>query len=348
MKQDESKQHFAEICETIWHKIESQQKLDRATAEGMRQVVANMAMMAWNMCLIHNSLSETQKDLRKFAADNYDSDPCALIPLMDAAELKWHDFRGDHGFIARAEVKTVAGKPQVFAYLKGECPEVTAATGAFQDFMNSPAIQERLKHTTPEKLEEEIGKIVAEYNASLPSRSPQTTDDADEEDDERTFPISAAELDFASGFTKNKVTREDKRQILDTILEAQPFLAPLCENAYKKKTGSDNAIPDMILTAASVYIPDTDLIACDQTLYRDLLKGAKMLASEFISDRQEFYNELRSFEEPHLFSFFAESLAGLKFSPKELKEKMSILFVWAFMIERARVAQHPDKYDDDE
>ena len=51
MSKEEIKRHFAEICETIWGKIESQQQVDAENAESMRQIVTNFAMIAWNMCL---------------------------------------------------------------------------------------------------------------------------------------------------------------------------------------------------------------------------------------------------------------------------------------------------------
>ena len=68
-------QHFAEICETIWSKIEHQERLEKATAEKMRQIVANMAMIAWNMCLILKSANETKKALRRLAEEKYDGMP---------------------------------------------------------------------------------------------------------------------------------------------------------------------------------------------------------------------------------------------------------------------------------
>ena len=167
MSKEDTKRHFAEICESIWSKIEHQERLEKATAEKMRQIVANMAMIAWNMCLIHKSADETKKALRRLAEEKYDGSPCALTPLMDTAELKWLDYRDDHELISKVEVKTVDGKPKAVAYLKGECPEVSSKFAEFQAFLNSPEIQERLRHTSPDKLEEEIGKIAAEYNGKI-------------------------------------------------------------------------------------------------------------------------------------------------------------------------------------
>lgn len=40
MSKEEIKRHFAEICETIWCKIESQEKLEKTTAEKKRHNIA--------------------------------------------------------------------------------------------------------------------------------------------------------------------------------------------------------------------------------------------------------------------------------------------------------------------
>ena len=49
MSAESTKQHFAEICECIWDKIQGQEKLDKKTAASMRQFVANFTMVAWNI-----------------------------------------------------------------------------------------------------------------------------------------------------------------------------------------------------------------------------------------------------------------------------------------------------------
>ena len=101
-----------------------------------------------------------KKFLHKFANENFDGDQCALLPLLDAAELKWREYRNDKNIIASAEVKTVNGKPLVIAYLKDESTENSSAFKPFSDLMQSPEIQERLKNTPQEKPEEEIGNII--------------------------------------------------------------------------------------------------------------------------------------------------------------------------------------------
>lgn len=231
MSKEDTKRHFAEICETIWSKIEHQERLEKATAEKMRQIVANMAMIAWNMCLIHKSADETKKALRRLAEEKYDGSPCALTPLMDTAELKWLDYRDDHELISKVEVKAVDGKPKAVAYLKGECPEVSSKFAEFQAFLNSPEIQERLRHTSPDKLEEEIGKIAAEYNATLlsPISAGDDADDGDDDDEDtykREFPLPREELDLAYQIMR-EAPQEEKKKMLAHVLSGHSFLAPL-------------------------------------------------------------------------------------------------------------------------
>jgi len=354
MSKEETKQHFAEICECIWNKIESQDNLDRKTADSMRKIVANFAMTAWNMSLAHSSIGELKKSLKKFAEANYEGSPCAMIPLMDAAELKWREYRHDTDFIVKADVEISNGKPHAVAYLKGERPDIDNATGQFQSFMNSPAIQERMKHIPPDKLEEEISKIVAEYNASLPK-----SDEPEDGTEERDFPITRDELDFAYDFTSKQAPQDIKKEILKELLSIQPFLAPLCENAYQnlvipvafsenqKIPFTGNTIPDIILTLASVYMPDTNLMKFDKKAQRQLMDIAKDVVSDFIADREKFEETLESFPEPELYAFLAETLDKFNLSPKDFKRNLTVLMMWGFMIEEARKTQHPDKYPED-
>ena len=45
---------------------------------------------------------QISKLANKFAEENFDGDPCALYPLLDAAELKWREYRNDKDFVTRA------------------------------------------------------------------------------------------------------------------------------------------------------------------------------------------------------------------------------------------------------
>ncbi|MBO7329089.1 MAG: hypothetical protein J6W00_10010 [Lentisphaeria bacterium] len=199
MSAENTKQHFAEICECIWDKIQQQEKLDKKAAAAMRRFIANFTMIAWNACIMQKTYSDVKKFLTKFAEEKFGGEHHALQSLLDAAELKWREYRDDKDIISYAEVKQINGKPQAIAYLKDESPDVSAAFKPFHDLMNSPEIQERLKNTPPDKLEEEIGKIVAEYNASLPPPLPfivEDEEDDDEFDDFCDIEVIEEEYDF--------------------------------------------------------------------------------------------------------------------------------------------------------
>ena len=360
MSKEETKQHFVEICETIWDKIESRQKLDVENAKSMRYIVVNLAMVAWNICLTKKSFSETEKALKKLAAENCENSQCALIPFLETAKLKWHEYRDDHEFIAKAEVKTVDGKPKAVAYLKGECPEVSASSGTFQTFMDSPEIQARLNHTAPEKLEEEIGKTVAEYNANLPVSAVMTDSImGNNKIGERDFPITRDELEFTYDFLQKHTSEGRKEEMLKELLNVQPFLAPLCKKPTQslqrplelftedpKFAVTENSIPDILLTLASAYMPDTHLMSFDKKNQRQLKDIARDLAVGFIDDKDKFYSMLESFPESNLFAFLAETLEKFDFSPKEFKQMLIALATWGFMIEESRRMQHPEHYEE--
>ena len=194
-----TKQHFAEICECIWDKIRQQEKLDKKTASAMRRFVANFTMIAWNACIMQKTYSDVKKFLNKFAKEKFGGEYPALQSLLDAAELKWREYRDDKDIISYVEVKQINGKPQAIAYLKDECPEISAAVSPFHNFMQSPEVQERLRNISPENLEVEIVKIVAEYNASLPPPVPfivEDEEDDDEFDDFCDYELIEEEYDF--------------------------------------------------------------------------------------------------------------------------------------------------------
>ena len=169
----ETKQAFSNICERIWRQILSEEALEPEIEASMRRVVAQLVMIAWNTCNTSESISEAKEKVVAFAKQVYPENDNAANPLLNAVLIKWHDFFEDKTLIASTAVEIVDGKPKAIAYLKGELPAANEATSAFRSFMESPEVQERLKHVPPEKLNEEIEKIIGEYNASLSPVPPQ-------------------------------------------------------------------------------------------------------------------------------------------------------------------------------
>ena len=350
MSAENTKQHFAEICECIWNKIQGQEKLDRKTAVAMRNFVVNFSMVAWNACIIQKSFADVKKFLHKFTEENFNGDQCALLPLLDAAELKWREYRNDKNIIASAEVKTVNGKPQVIAYLKDESPEISSAFKPFRDLMQSPEIQERLKNTPPEKLNEGIGKIVAEYNASLPPPAPFTLDDDDDEEDWDSdyMPISPEDLKYAYEYTLSDVSIKDKTEMLSEFLKYHPFLAPLCKDMkqqFENSKRNGGSVADLILSVLAVVSRDIELPICDNSILDDFREEAKGLTTDFLADSDDFQDSLTGYSEMFLLDFIADKVAGFNLETKQLKKTLNTLFAWGLLIEKERLIQSGD-FDD--
>lgn len=366
MSKEETKRHFAELCECIWDKIESLGQVDSENAESMRQIVVNFAMIAWNMCLIHKSFPDTKKVLREFAAENYESSQCALIPLLETAELKWHEYPNDKETITSVEVKIVNGKPKAMAYLKGERPEIDSVSDAFKTFMDSPEIQKRLKNTAPENIEEEIGKVIADYNASLPVSDDDTDDDDHECEGLFGYPLSYEELEKLYEHTLRGVEKESKLEILKELLEYQPFLAPLCQDAdacfeksekiYEKerKTGETakypGSVPELILTLLTAFTDDTDLEPYDEKRFKEYLRDGKKLVKALLED--EFDNAIRFEPEQNMLHFIVDRIRELGLQEKEFKKQLGILLAWGLILGDTREEQHDgggaEEYDFDE
>ncbi|MBQ8756085.1 MAG: hypothetical protein IJZ19_13710 [Lentisphaeria bacterium] len=316
----------------------------------MRQFVANFTMVAWNACIAQKTFADVKKFLNKFADENFDGDPCALLPLLDAAELKWREYRNDKNIIASAEVKTVNGKPQVIAYLKDESPEISSAFKPFHDLMQSPEVQERLKNTPPEKLEEEIGKIVAEYNASLPPPVPFTIDDDDDEEDWDSdyMPISPEDLEYAYEYTLSDVSIKDKTEMLSEFLKYHRFLAPLCKDMKQQFENSERnggSVADLILSVLAVVSRDIELPICDNSILDDFREEAKGLTTDFLTDIDDFQDSLTGYSEMFLLDFIADKVAGFNLETKQLKKTLNTLFAWGLLIEKERLIQSGD-FDD--
>ena len=102
--------------------------------------------------------------------------------------------------------------------------------------------------------------------------------------------------------------------MLAHVLSGHSFLAPLCKNAATAKF-----VPDVILAVTSAYIPDTHLIGFGEDHFKNGLKLAQGLVSDFLDDKKRFPALVEGFGEPNLFTFLAETVDGFKLPPKEFK-----------------------------
>ena len=167
MPQDGTKEHFADLCDILWERALGELDLDDKTTADARRMIAQLIMVAWNTCNTSENRDESFKRVKDFA-DGLSADNEGAFALMcDAVDFKWDDYKDDKAYISIVKVESFDGKPKAVAYLKGELPEAESATAAFHKFMESREVQERLKNVPPERLKEEIGKIIEEYNASI-------------------------------------------------------------------------------------------------------------------------------------------------------------------------------------
>ena len=89
----ETKQAFSNICERIWKQILSEEELEPEIAAFMRRVVAQLVMIAWNMCITVESISEAKDHVVAFAQKIYGECDNAATPLLNAVSIKWHDYK---------------------------------------------------------------------------------------------------------------------------------------------------------------------------------------------------------------------------------------------------------------
>jgi len=355
----ETKQAFANICERIWKQILSEDELEPEIEASMRRVVAQLTMIAWNTCNTSESLSEAKDKVTEFAKQVYPGCDNAANPLLNAVSIKWHDYREDKTLIASSAVEIVDGKPRAIAYLKGELPAANEATSAFRSFMESPEVQERLKNVPPEKLKEEIGKLVAEYNASLP---PVPNSEEEPPDEIFDYPLSREVLETIFDRTLWSIPTSVKIESMKLTLKEQPFLASLCksyEDCFKatelkrkelktKKAQSSypGSVSEMILAISAAYAPTVDFTEIDNECLSDCTDIADELLDSFLN-QDEFESTVEDYEEPDLIEFICEHIAALDLSKKELKKSLKTLLVWACAIGITREAQAPEEEEND-
>ncbi len=361
MDTNNTKQSFANICERIWKQILSEEALEPEIEASMRRVVAQLVMVAWNTCIMSETLDEAKEKVVAFAKQVYPENNNAANPLLNAVSIKWHDFSDDKTLIACTAVEIVDGKPKAIAYLKGELPAANEATSAFRSFMESPEVQERLKHVSPDNLKEEIGKLVAEYNASLPP--------VDEEEDTAPkelfeFPIRREFLEETFQMTLWIISLEEKTNMMKNIVKEHSFLAPLCrdyEKSFKAterllKKGEDlmypGSVPELILAIMGAYAHTVEFSDIDEDLLAECRDISKEIVDTFLNQDEFFHETTTVFEESDLIEFICEHVAALNLPKKELRKTLSALLAFGGAISAVREAKSygncEEEYDFDE
>ena len=356
MDENKTKQAFANICERIWKQVLSEDELEPEIEASMRRVVAQLAMIAWNTCNVSESLSEAKDKVKDFAKQIYPECDSAANPLLNAVSIKWHDFRDDKTLIASSAVEIVDGKPRAIAYLKGELPAANEATSAFRSFMESPEVQERLKHVPPEKLKEEIGKLVSEYNASLPP----VGDEGNEPPEELfEFPIKREFLEETFKMTLWEVALKDKTNMMKNIVKTHPYLAPICKDFEKhfkstervpkeERASYPGSVPELILTIMAIFAHTVDFEVIDEELLAECEEISKKILDSFMKNDGSFHETAKTHEESDLIEFICEHVSQLDLPKNELRKTLKTLLAWGGAVCAVRESQFPEEeYDFD-
>ena len=344
----ETKQAFANICERIWKQILSEDELEPEIEASMRRVVAQLVMVAWNTCITSESLSDAKDKVVAFAKKVYPENENAANPLLNAVSIKWHDFFDDKTLIASTAVEIIDGQPKAIAYLKGELPAANEATSAFRRFMESPEVQERLKNVPPEKLNEAIGELVNEYNASLP---PVDEEEPKAPNELFEFPLKREFLEETFQLGLWEIPLENKLNMMKNIVKEHSFLAPLCKDYEKhfksteriREKGEDpsypGSVPELILAIMGAYAHTVEFSEIDEELLAECRDTSKEIVDSFLNQDEFFYETTTVFEESDLMEFICEHVAALNLPKNELRKILKALLAFGGAISAVREAQ---------
>lgn len=165
MDANKTKEAFAVICERLWSGLQNNGKMDDDLLKQTRLLIAKIVMTAWNACYSSRNKAEAKKLVRKIGGHRVAGEKEMLDLISDAIDIKWTLFRDDDNFIEDVTVSYDDGQPKAIAYLEGETRELDTSPDAFQRYMNSPEVLERLAIVPPDQYNEEMTKIVDEFNA---------------------------------------------------------------------------------------------------------------------------------------------------------------------------------------
>ena len=165
MDANKTKEAFAGICERLWSGLQNNGKMDDDLLKQTRLLIAKIVMTAWNACYSSRNKAEAKKLVRKIGGHRVAGEKEMLDLISDASDIKWTLFRDDDNLIEDVTVSYDDGQPKAIAYLEGETRELDTSPDAFQRYMNSPEVRERLAIVPPDQYNEEMTKIVDEFNA---------------------------------------------------------------------------------------------------------------------------------------------------------------------------------------
>ena len=346
MDANTTKQAFANVYERVLKRVLRKEKLNRKTEMEVRKLVANLVMVAWNRCIASSSLTEAKNEVVAYANQNYGGQEKIRMLLLNAVSIKWHDYGDDTTFIPCVAVGEEDGKPTVSAKLEDELPKNPIDPAAFRKHMESPEIRKRLSHVGIENLDEEIEKIKAEFNASLPPDNPQKYNNFRPEFFK--VPLSRAALEDMHERTLQHIPTENKNKLMEKVLKEQPFLAHLCRE-YKeaftvtelarqlpKDQRGPGSIPDLILSIYAAFSSTVDFTCLREESVKSWYKVADKVVSTFMENNSWFYDSGKTLDEQNLVEFIVENVVKTVASLDERAETMKVLLAWGMVIGEAR------------
>ena len=364
MDTNKTKWDFANLCDRICTKLRNEYGTTPDMEVNMRRIVSQLAMVAWNTCIISKSLEEAKAGAMKMAKPMYGDSIYTEMIISSAASIKWHDYIDDTAIIASISVEDDNGQPKTVARLKGERPGDEAVTAGFQKFMDSPEVQERLRNISPDKIDDEIRKIVAEYNANLPPVSQQTAlaaeSDTDVPDELLDFPIDRETLEQMYQRTLWEIPLKHKKETMRGILKEQPFLAPLCKDFEEQLKATERkldkgktqsylgSVPEMIITIMAVYYPSIDFSEIDKDFVSDFNDAANLLVKTYMESKGDLHDVCGLYEEPNLIEFICEHVSKLKLPENKLTKTMRDLLAWELAIETLRMVDDDECFGEEE
>ena len=358
MDTNKTKQDFANLCDRICSKFRSEQVVTPDMEVNVRRIVSQLAMVAWNTCIISKSLEEAKAGAMKMAKPMYGDSIYTEMIISSAASIKWHDYIDDTAIIASISVENENGQPKTIAHLKGERPGDEAVTAGFQKFMDSPEVQERLRNISPDKIDDEIRKIVAEYNAKLPTVPQESGEDISDEPIEH--PISRETLERMYQRILWETPLRLKKEMMKGLLMNQPFLKPLCkgyEEEFKvterkldkgKTQSYPGSVPEMIIAIVDAYYASVDLNQIDKDFVGDFNDAANLLVKTFMESKDDLHDMVGLYEEPNLIEFICKHVSQFKLPEKMQRKTMRDLLAWGLAIETLRIADDEDYFGEEE
>ena len=357
MDANATKQAFLNIYDRVLWKSLHGRKVNPETELEERKLVAQLILVAWNRCNDSKTLADAKQDIVEYANQNFGGKEKIVSLLLNAVSIKWHDYGDDHTFIPGVSVGIVDGKPMVDPKLEGELPQNPLNPVLFKKYLESPEIRKRLSQVPAEKLDEEIEKLVVEFNARL--QHVPTSINKDLVDDDKydglnpevfKIPLSRTALDHVHERTLWNIPIENKKKFMTKILNKQPFLIPLCKDCEScfmladqirqmpggKSNPNLGSIPELIQTMFAAYCGTVDFDLIPEHAISKCSKNADTIVSGIREDTRWLYTSGVTLDEPALIEFIIENVMKTVRDPDEREKTMRLLLAWGLAIGTVR------------